>query len=1564
MTDEKNNPTMQRKQTTMIFLKTRVLAAFLLAIGALANPVLAQNGPITVNFTVDPPSCFGYTDGSVTALPGGGVAPYSFNWENGQTGATNLGLGAGQYAVTVTDANQNTAVQSATLTQPAAISAAVNIAGDFCNTTNGTLSATAQGGSNAGFTYSWTNGLVGQSIPVTVPGLYSMTATDSESCGGVAIAVVPAPLQVSVIVENIPCFMACDGVAKAAVTGGTLPYTYAWSTGATTQIISLLPPGTYTVTVTDATGCTAVGSQLVYEPPAISIAFSDTIPACGANNGSVTAEASGGTPPFTYLWDNGQTGPTLQNAGAGTYFVQVTDNNGCQKSTSIVIPAGQGLNVSLVTTKAECPGVNTGTATAVVTPGNGMYSYQWSPASPNTPQLTGLAAGATISVTVTDVGTGCAGTATAVIGTHNQVVLNVSDIDVLCVGDQTGSATAIASLGTAPYTYTWTYPNGSQVNGQTITGLGVGAYLVTVVDTRGCTAASGADISATNNINAAFSLSVLECVGDSILIRLNDISSGGDISAWNWTVNWGSGTATFNNQAPIIRLPENETGNIQLAVQSAQGCTDTAAAPFALSSLPQVNLSVSSPAFDCANGPIPVTVMGDAGYTYQWIPTTGLTFNPGPMNVIADPAVTTLYTLVAGNGTCIDTVQLQIIRETVLTIDAGPDELVVCEEQATLTANVSAPGAIITWYNASGAAIATGPTITVPAMPVPAIYIARAINSLGCTAFDTVSVRSKENSIAIDVPSEFVDCNNGPVTVNITGAPNNNYTWVPATNLIFVDSNTVIIAPFQTTQYYLIADNGFCKDTASLKVIRVEPINLTVADTSIISCDPDQVLSAQLNAASNAQIVWTDAGGQVMSGTSPVVVAGPVPSFYTVTATDPYGCTDSETVSVVGRSVDVELSDSSSVLSTCTNQTVSVEFTNLDPLDVLSYQWMGNSPNVLITPQTANSSSVKLSATQPGSYTATVLVRNQYDCLETYVFSLQVGESIDLNGQIDIDACKGLEVTFTNNSGASGVWTFGDGNNSTAGSTTHTYAAPGQYVVSFVAADSCIIPFIDTINVLNGPAVEAAFTADITDCAASATVLFTENSNAPSGTVAWSWSFSGGTPASGSTKTVTVNYSTSGIYPVFLAVTDANGCTDTISGEVAIDLINDDIISDQSFCADDTVALNPDFNPNYTYNWTAEPADPTLASSSPNPQVSPDVTTKYCVTITNGNCQLTKCVILTPLPGADINLPDDRNLCSLDPVSVTAQTNATQVIWSTSPTFVPVVAQGVTVTLTPAPGAVFYAKAIVGNCEAVDSIRLNYVGLDINPGNLSPRICAGESASLQILNLDPTDVLTATWTPNVSTGLTAVVSPTQTTTYQVLVSNQFGCTATIPYTVTVGAIDVSATVVGSAQINFNQSAFLQGTVNSSSNYTFNWTPDNTLVGANTLTPEAKPLETTTYVLTAVNAEGCIDTAQVTIIFLGQECVEPYIFVPNTFTPNGDDANDFFLVRGVNMTELHMIVWDRWGEIVFETKDLNTQGWDGTLNGRALTPDAYAWYVSVRCGNGAFYTKKGNVTLLK
>ncbi len=147
-------------------------------------------------------------------------------------------------------------------------------------------------------------------------------------------------------------------------------------------------------------------------------------------------------------------------------------------------------------------------------------------------------------------------------------------------------------------------------------------------------------------------------------------------------------------------------------------------------------------------------------------------------------------------------------------------------------------------------------------------------------------------------------------------------------------------------------------------------------------------------------------------------------------------------------------------------------------------------------------------------------------------------------------------------------------------------------------------------------------------------------------------------------------------------------------------------------------------------------------------------------------------------------------------------------------------------------------------------------------------------------------------------------------------------------------------------------------------FNYSWTPAGSLTGANTANPTAKPDEQTTYTVTATADGLCPQTATVTVFFMGDQCMEPSIFVPKAFTPNKDGNNDFFIVRGVNITELYMVVWDRWGEKVYETSDIQAEGWDGSFKGASLTPDAYAWYVKATCGNGAVYEKKGNVTLLK
>ena len=146
--------------------------------------------------------------------------------------------------------------------------------------------------------------------------------------------------------------------------------------------------------------------------------------------------------------------------------------------------------------------------------------------------------------------------------------------------------------------------------------------------------------------------------------------------------------------------------------------------------------------------------------------------------------------------------------------------------------------------------------------------------------------------------------------------------------------------------------------------------------------------------------------------------------------------------------------------------------------------------------------------------------------------------------------------------------------------------------------------------------------------------------------------------------------------------------------------------------------------------------------------------------------------------------------------------------------------------------------------------------------------------------------------------------------------------------------------------------------------TYAWTPVVSLNDPNIANPVARPAVETTYIVTATVYGLCPQTASVQVFFMGDQCLEPYIFVPKAFSPNGDESNDRFIVRGVNIKELYMVVWDRWGEKVYETEDTQALGWDGTFKGASLTPDAYAWYVKATCGNGAVYVKKGNVTLLK
>jgi len=293
--------------------------------------VLTESGTVVTNV-----SCNGNDDGSIQLNMTGGTNPYLYIWSTGSVLDNINGLSPGTYSVTVTDINGCTYTNTFTITQPNTLTS--TISGSIspnCNGSNdGTIDLTVSGGTLP-YTYSWSNGATTEDQSGLGGGTFSVTVTDANGCSTTAnTTLINPPLLVaaSVNATDITCFGNGDGAVDLTVSGGTLSYTYSWSNGATTQDLSNLNQGTYSVTITDANGCSATGSATVNEPAlltAVVTSFTDSLACNAVGQGAIDITVSGGTTPYTYSWSNGTTTEDQSGLSGGTYDVTVTDANGC-----------------------------------------------------------------------------------------------------------------------------------------------------------------------------------------------------------------------------------------------------------------------------------------------------------------------------------------------------------------------------------------------------------------------------------------------------------------------------------------------------------------------------------------------------------------------------------------------------------------------------------------------------------------------------------------------------------------------------------------------------------------------------------------------------------------------------------------------------------------------------------------------------------------------------------------------------------------------------------------------------------------------------------------------------------------------------------------------------------------------------------------------------------------------------------------------------------------------------------------------------------------------------------
>ena len=440
---------------------------------------------MSATFTQGGAQCALTSDLSVAVS--GGTAPYSYSWDDGQSGASASNLGFRTACVLVTDANnceQNFCFdlqQSLTVT----LTTQDVLCAGGCDAV---IIATVAGGVQP-ITYLWDNGTTDAINDMLTPGTYCVTVTDGAGCSVNQCATVgqPSGFTIDLTVTDPTCG-GTNGAVTASASGGTPPYTYSYSNGSSGASQSGLAEGNYTVTVTDANGCsgsesfTLAGSNL-------SVSIDATSPACGGGAaGTATAIVTGGTAPFSYDWSSGSTVATAANLAPGSYTVTVTDANGCTGTATTMITAGNALTITATATDVLCAGDDNGVINVNVSGGTPPYMFDWTGGATGA-TLDNLAPGTyTVMVTDTD---GCAGSASATVGEPAALQCSVTVLaEISLQGADDGQLTAQFSGGVSPYQVDWN----TGATTQTISNLGPGTYTATVTDGNGCTTTCSATL--------------------------------------------------------------------------------------------------------------------------------------------------------------------------------------------------------------------------------------------------------------------------------------------------------------------------------------------------------------------------------------------------------------------------------------------------------------------------------------------------------------------------------------------------------------------------------------------------------------------------------------------------------------------------------------------------------------------------------------------------------------------------------------------------------------------------------------------------------------------------------------------------------------------------------------------------------------------------------------------------------------------------------------------------------------------------------------------------------------
>ena len=794
----------------------------------------------------------------------------------------------------------------------------------------------------------------------------------------------------------------------------------------------------------------------------------------------------------------------------------------------------------------------------------------------------------------------------------------------------------------------------------------------------------------------------------------------------------------------------------------------------------------------------------------------------------------------------------------------------------------------------------------------------------GCTDNLQVTI-GVESAIDLTYPDVVEVCFGSSSSVAFTGdATGLSFSWEPATGIDDPTSATPTFSPTTTTTYTVTirdmdAPECFIRD--SVMVVVSEDINPQVSGV-LSGCDPETTLTAGSDVP--ATFTWLDSNGDEV-GTGPTITLPLMGEInYTLRAQDEAGCIQEEPFTLSGGPVNVSLPDT---LAACTGEELQLMVTNLDPNDNLTFSW---------TPVDAFAGGTDTATPDYieviGANTVYVSISNQFGC--TYMDTVQVA-ILDASANYDFESevqCDGATVIFTNTSiGAFGfIWDFGDGTTSTEVSPTHVYSEGGTYTVQLTSIyeASCVTTRVEEVMVRE-PELIAGFSYDLIDCSSeSATIAFTDTSfNSMNNTTAWSWTFSDGQTSS--EQNPTVSFTGAGEITVTLEITSANGCMETETQTIDIQLVDVDLPDEVSICPGDSIILNPDANPDYIYSWM--PADGLDDPNVASPVASPTQTTQYTLTVLNiagsDTCSVTQQITVMVPDAINLDLGPDIFTCGEDAVITLNADVDVSVMWTS--TNEGSLGTGESVTVNPLRRDTIIAVATDAfGCMDTDTVIVIDQGVDVTTDPVSPvTTCSGEETTITVVNQDQLDQLTYEWTPveNIVSATdgpdVTVVVEEGTVVFQVIVGNQFGCADTL--SVEVNAVPFDPNLPDTVFVCANTPTGINPDF--TDGYVYSWSPAEGLDDPTSSNPTFTGTETTVYQVTVT------DDSQV----IGCETVDSVVVVVYPFLnlqTSGDTTlcESLPLVLGAQTDIAADITW-------YDDPDLNNE--IGTGASVTVTPPA-------------------------